>query len=60
MCEMNVLLSIHCGTTPAADKHAVVFILSEDLEATDSSVANDDTLNELYAAACIHLHYKHH
>jgi hypothetical protein len=42
MCEMNALIDIHCGATPSLNKHAVVFVLSEALEPTDSWVVNDD------------------
>jgi hypothetical protein len=47
MCEMNSLLDIHCASTPAHGKHAIVFVLSEALEPTDSWVANDSACDSL-------------
>ena len=47
MCEMNALLDIHCGSTPVKGKHAVVFVLSEALEPTDSWVASDSACEAL-------------
>jgi hypothetical protein len=47
MCEMNALLDIHCGATPAKGKHAVVCVLSEALEPTDSWVATDSACEAL-------------
>ena len=47
MCEMNALLDIHCAAAPAQDKHAVVFVLSEALEPTDSWVSADGAFDAL-------------
>jgi hypothetical protein len=47
MCEMNALLDIHCGATPAKGKHAVVCVLSEALEPTDSWVTGDSACQAL-------------
>ncbi len=44
-CEMNALLDIHCAASPAQRKHAVVFVLSEALEPTDSWVVSDAACN---------------
>ena len=46
-CEMNALLDIHCAASPAQRKHAVVFVLSEALEPTDSWVVSDASCNAL-------------
>ena len=68
MCEMNALLDIHCGATPSLDKHAVVCVLSEALEPTDSWVVNDETnrtqyesiLHRLRASASVTvIHWEH-
>jgi hypothetical protein len=44
---MNALLDIHCGAAPAQGKHAVVFVLAEALEPTDSWVAADGACDAL-------------
>ena len=48
---MNALLDIHCGTSPAQGKRAVVFVLSEALEPSDSWVASDAACNTLCVAS---------
>ena len=49
---MNALLDMHCGASPAQGKRAVVFVLSEALEPSDSWVVSDAACNALCVPSC--------